>query len=89
MSIGSFIGQLAAPIARKAAISLGFSVVTYAGVQAAVTAALSASKSSFGGIAGEVGQLVAMAGFFEALSIIAGGITASVTLVALKKFELK
>lgn len=89
MSIGSFIGQLAAPLARKAAISLGFSVVTYAGISAAVTGALSASKGSFGGIVGEVSQLVAMAGFFEALSIIAAGITASVTLVALKKFEMR
>ena len=77
---------MAGPVARQALVSLGIGTLTFVGLQAAVTSALSAAKSSIGGIQVDIAQVVAMAGIFTALSVLAGGITAGVSLVVLKRF---
>jgi Protein of unknown function (DUF2523) len=89
MSISSFLSSVAKPLALKAVVGLGFGTVTYVGLTAAVTAVIAAIQSSLGGLTGDVSAILAIAGFFEALGIIAGGMTASVALASLKKLQLK
>jgi Protein of unknown function (DUF2523) len=77
------------PFAVQALVSIGFGTVTYAGLTAAINAAISAAQGSLGGLTGDVSQILAMAGLFQALGIIAGGMTASVALASLKKLQLR
>lgn len=87
MNWASFIMGLVSPIARRVLASLGLGVITYTGVDAAVSSLLSQAKSAWsGGFGGDVAQLVAMSGANTALGIIAGGIVGRVTMIALKRF---
>lgn len=87
---GTFLVSLAGPVVKRAMVALGFGVVSYAAMAAALDAALSAAKEAWAGLAGfpEALQLIQMAGVNTAGSIIAGALVARVALQSLKKFEL-
>lgn len=85
---GTFLAGVAGPVAKRVLSALGFGVVATLGVQAAITTALNSVKAAVGGMSGVVADLVAMTGFFSALSIIAGGLVASGSLMALKKLSI-
>jgi Protein of unknown function (DUF2523) len=89
MNWASFLMGLATPIARRVVIALGLGVVTYTGVDLAVSGLLSQAKSAWsGGLTGSVAQLVAMAGVNTALGIICGGIVGRVTMLTLKRMQV-
>ncbi|WP_367068618.1 DUF2523 family protein [Oryzisolibacter sp. LB2S] len=90
MGFGTFLASLAGPIVKRAMIALGFGVVSYAAMTAALNAALSAAKNAWAGLAGfpEALQLVQLAGINTAASIIAGALVARVAMQSLKKFEV-
>lgn len=86
--MGGFAGllmALAGPLARQVLISLGIGLITYVGVDAAVAGALSAAKATLGQLSASVAAVLARAGMFTALSILAGGLTARVSMLALKR----
>lgn len=85
---GSFLAGVAGPVAKNALKSLGFGIVTMVGLEAAITAGLNSAKAAMGGLTGVVADLVAMSGFFTALSIIGGGLVAAGSMVALKRMSL-
>jgi len=86
MGWGAFLLTMAGPLAKRVMVALGLSIVTYAGVGAAVDGLLSSAKAEWsGGQLAGVADLVAMAGANTALSIIAGAIVARVSLLALKR----
>jgi len=85
---GTFLAAVAGPIAKRVLVSLGVGVLTVAGVQAMITAALNAAKAAMGGLSGEVLQILALSGAFSAVSIIAGGLTAAGTVIAFKKLAV-
>lgn len=87
-TFSAVLTALAGPLAKKAVTALGFGVVTFAGMDAAVTAGLSAAKSAMGGIGADYAAIAAMFGFFTACSIIAGGITAGLVFMSFKKLAL-
>lgn len=87
--IGTFLAAIAGPIAKKVLIALGFGVASYAAVATALSAALGAARSAYGGMSGDVLALVDLAGVGVAASILAGALTARVSLQVLKKLELK
>lgn len=88
--LGTFLVAVAGPVVKRAMIALGFGVVSYAGMAAALDVALSAAKSAWAGLSGfpEALALVQMAGVNTAASIIAGALVARVALQSLKKLEL-
>lgn len=88
-SIAAWLGALAWPLVSRVLLALGLGTVTYIGLSAAVNGALSAAKGVIGGLASEVAGLLALAGFFEALSIGAGAIIATVAFSVAKKFTLR
>jgi hypothetical protein len=89
MNWATWIMALVSPIARRVLLSLGLGVVTYTGVDTAVSSVLSQAKAAWaGGLVGDAAQLVAMAGANTALGIIAGGIVGRVTMLALKRFQV-
>lgn len=83
---GTWLLAMAAPVAKKVAVSLGIGVVTYVGMDAALSAALGAAKTAWGGMGADVAAFVAMAGVNTAASILAGALTARVALEAVKRF---
>lgn len=89
MGFGTFLAAIAGPIAKKILIALGFGIASYAAVATALAAALGAARSAYGGMSGDVLLLVDLAGVGVAASILAGALTARVSLQVLKKLELK
>lgn len=87
MPIAAFFVSLAAPAVRQVLVSLGIGMVTFVGLSAAVDALLQQSASSINSLPTQAAQLFGLAGGFEAMSIIAGGITFRVSMIALKRFR--
>lgn len=89
MNWATFVMALVGPIARRVLLSLGLGVITYTGVDLAVTGVLSQAKAAWSsGLGGSAAQLVAMAGANTALGIIAGGIVGRVSMIAFKRFGI-
>lgn len=77
---------LAGPVAKKVMQAVGIGVITYAGLDTATSAALAAAKSNMAGIPADIAAVAAISGIFTAMSVVAGGITAGLSLVALERF---
>ncbi|HYP84398.1 DUF2523 family protein [Variovorax sp.] len=88
MGFGTFLMAVAGPLARKVLVSLGFGLVTYAAVSAALAAALDAAKAAWAGLAGEALALIQIAGINTAASILAGALVARVALQMTKRIGL-
>ncbi|URF08061.1 DUF2523 family protein [Cupriavidus campinensis] len=83
--LAGFLMALIGPLARQALIALGIGLITYVGLDAAVSGALAAAKSSLGQMPASVAAILARGGIFTAMSIIAGGITARMSMMVLKR----
>ncbi|EHP43593.1 hypothetical protein OR16_07796 [Cupriavidus basilensis OR16] len=83
--MGAFLMALAGPLARQVLVALGIGLITYLGLDLAVSAALSAAKSSLGGMPASAAAILARGGIFTAMSILAGGVTARVSMMTMKK----
>jgi len=88
-SIAAWLGALAWPLVSRVIVAMGLGTVTYLGLDAAITAALNAGKLAIGGMGADVAGLIALSGFFEAMSITAGGIVASLAFSVVKRFSLQ
>jgi len=84
-TLSGALTALAGPLAKKVLSALGIGFLTYAGVETAVQGAMSAAKSNFSGVASDVAAILAMSGTFTAMSVIAGGITAGLTMMVFSK----
>lgn len=84
--IATWLLSMARPLLGRVLAALGMGTVTYVGAAAALQSALSAAKTAFGGIGGDVLQLLAMAGFFQAASITTGALVSSLAWVTMKRY---
>lgn len=84
-TLSGVLTALAGPLAKKVLSALGIGFITYAGIDTAINAALGAAKSNFAGVATDIASILAIGGLFTAMSVIAGGITAGLTLMVLTK----
>lgn len=85
-TLASALFSIGVPLAKKVLQSLGIGVITFIGVDAAINAALAAAKGSFGGLTGEITQIAGLFGVWTALSIVAGGYTAGLSMMMLQRF---
>ncbi|MBB3013526.1 DUF2523 family protein [Cupriavidus alkaliphilus] len=83
--MAAFLMALIGPLARQALVALGIGLITFVGLDAAVTSALSAAKASLGQLPAAAMAICARGGMFTAMSIIAGGITARMSMMVLKR----
>ena len=88
-SIAQWLSDLTWPIVSRVLASLGVGTVTYAGAETALRGAIDTAKTAFQGMGGEVLQIIAMAGFFDAMSITSGGLVSGLAWLVLKKFALQ
>lgn len=87
-SLAAWLGAISWPIVSRVLLSAGMGTVTYTGAGAAIDTALSAARTAFTGIGVEIAQLLARAGFFDALAITSGGIVSGLAFMVLKKWAL-
>lgn len=87
--MGGWLARIIWPLASKVLVGLGLGTVTFVGLQAALNAALGVAKTALSGIGGDLLQILAMAGLFQAFAIVAGGLIASVAFIALKRFSFQ
>jgi len=87
--LGSFLAGIAATVTKRAMVGIGMGVVSFAALSTALQAALSSAKAAWGGLTGDVLAMVQIAGASTALSILAGGLVASVSVMLLKRFEVR
>lgn len=79
---------LAAPVAIRALAALGIGAVTYVGADAALRGLLDQVQTSLGGITGELAGLLGLAGLFQAVSIIGGGMVSALAWSQLTRLGL-
>lgn len=89
MPIAAWLLSIASPIAIRVLTQLGIGVVSFIGVEAAVNQLISMAQSQWMGLPAVVLQFMAIAGLNTALGIIAGGVSARLTLMVFKRFTLK
>ena len=87
--IAGWLAQISWPIVSRVLVALGFGYTTYEGADTALQGAMNAAKAAFAGFSGEVLQLLAMTGFFEAMAITSGGIVSGLAWMVMKKFALQ
>lgn len=90
MSSG-FAGLLqsaAAPIAKKVLSALGFGVVSYAALTAALDGVKGALIAAYGGMTADIAGLLDLAGFGQAVGIILGAMVARITYLQLSRLQI-
>ena len=88
-SNAQWLSDITWPIFSRVLDSLGIGTVTYAGAVTAFRGAIDTAKTAFPGMGGEVLQIIAMAGFFDAMAITSGGLVSGLAWLVLKKFALQ
>jgi hypothetical protein len=87
--IAAWLARISWPIVTRVLTAMGIGTVTYTGANTALSSALQAAKTAFAGIGADVAQLLAMAGFFDFMSITSGGIMSGLAWMVLKKFAIQ
>lgn len=87
--IAAWIARISWPLISRAMAALGVGTVTYVGADTALGSALDSAKTAFTGLGGEVLQLLAMAGVFDAMAIMSGGILSGLAWLVLKRYALQ
>lgn len=88
-NIAEWLAKITWPLVSRVLASLGIGTVTYVGADSALQTSLSAAKNALAGLAGEVIQLIAMAGFFDFMSITSGGLVSGLSWLVMKRFALQ
>lgn len=88
MSLGTWLVQLSSPIARQVCLALGVGVVSYAGIDAAVSTMLGTARAAWGSMPADIAAYVALSGVNQGLSLVGGAIVARLALMPLKSLRL-
>lgn len=84
--LGAFLASAAGPLLKKAMIAIGLGTVTYAGLQAAFSAAQAQVISHYGQLTGASLQLTDLAGVGQVIGILLGALAARVGIAVISKF---
>lgn len=84
-TFASLLTALAAPIAKRVMVALGFGFVTSAGIITGVELYLGKVVEIAAGLPADAIQLLGMSGFFQGLGIIAGAVVARLSVEPLKR----
>jgi hypothetical protein len=72
--LAALVVALTGPVVRLVLINLGIGLITFAGVTAAVNTLIENARSSYSNLPADMMQIVSLAGFGDALGIIAAAI---------------
>lgn len=79
-SWGSFLASAAGPLVKKALTSIGVGVISYGAAKAVIDQVSASITASMNGVGSDVYQLLALAGFVDAVSIAVAAVTAAAAL---------
>jgi hypothetical protein len=82
MTWASFLLGLAGPIALRVMMTLGFSIITFGSVAAALQALIDIAVNNWAGVPANVLMLASLAGIPQAIGIICGSFVARVSIWA-------
>lgn len=88
-SIGTWLASITWPLVSRVLTAIGLGSVTYVGADSALTSALEAAKAGFSGMTADILSILVIAGFFDAMSIMSGGLVSGLAWMAMKKFALQ
>lgn len=83
-----WIAQITWPLITRVLSSAGIGTATYVGADTALSAALGNMKGIMAGVGGDMLQLLLLSGFFDAMSITAGGLTGGLAWMVMKRWAL-
>jgi len=89
MNLAVWLAALVGPLAWRVLGAIGLGVLVFQGVDTSINAGLQTARNLWGQFGGVAADLVALSGINTALGIIAGGITARVSLMIMKRFVVK
>lgn len=79
---------IAGPVVKKALSALGIGVVSYAAINAALSAVTAAVQSSYGSMTGDVAGILGLAGIGQAIGILLGAMAARISYAQLSKLQI-
>lgn len=88
LSLFIFLSAIIGPLLRKALIFIGIGTITFVGMDAVLSQIITGIQNSLGGLTGDYLAFSVLLGVPEGLSIIAGGFSIRVAMIALKRFGL-
>lgn len=87
--LGKWLVSLAWPAVSRILAALGIGTLTFTGMDSMLQNAIAQAQGQFSNLAPEVLAILSIGGAVTAMSIITGGMTASLLLVVMKRFSLK
>jgi hypothetical protein len=87
MPFATFLLSMVQPILFQALVALGVGVLTVSGIDLAVNQCQSWLNTAVGGIPADMSNVLAMAGVFQGIAYIGGGISARVAVAGASSFK--
>lgn len=88
-NIAEWLASITWPIVTRVMASLGLGTLTYKGADTALSSVIDASKNAFSGLASDIAAILAIGGWFDFMSITAGGLVSGLAWMVLKRFALQ
>ncbi len=85
--LGSFLAGAVGPLAKRVLISLGFGLVSYAAVSAAVGSLIAVAQASYAGLPAYAAAFFGLAGVGSGLGLISGALVFRAAFLAMPKLE--
>lgn len=89
MNLALWLTAIVGPLAWRVVAALGFGIIVFQGVDTAVAAGLNSARTYWGQFGGTAADLVALSGINTAFGIVAGGVSARLALLVLKRMVVK
>ena len=84
-----WLANISWPLVTGILASLGVGTITYTGADTALRSALDHVRNSFSSMTGDIFQILALSGFFDAMAIMSGGLLSGLAFLTLKHFALQ
>lgn len=84
-ALTTWLGAIAWPLISRVLVSIGIGTITYTGVNLALTTVLDKVNLAKDSITGPLAELLALAGFFDAITIVCGGLVAGLSMMVMQK----
>ena len=88
-NIAQWLASITWPLVSRVFAAIGLGTITFTGINTALGSALDAAKSAFTGIGGDLLQILAIAGVFDVMAILSGGLISGLSWLVLKHFALQ
>lgn len=87
--IAEWLAKISWPLVSRVLAAMGAGTVTYTGADSALSTALAQAKTAFVGMTADILAILSIAGFFDAMSIMSGGIVSGLAWMVMKRFAMQ